>query len=65
MPVISKWYGYNVVYNDSKSRDASLTGTFDRYGSLSDSLRSISAVTGVNFEMCNDTIIVSYGNQFE
>ncbi len=65
MPVISKWYGYNVVYNDSKSRDASLTGTFDRYGSLSDILRSISAVTGVNFEMCNDTIIVSYGNQFE
>ena len=56
--VISKWYGCSVVFMDQESRNVRLTGTFDRYGKLSDLLQSVNAVTGVDIEQHGDTIIV-------
>lgn len=63
LSVISKWYGCNVVYSDKYSRKAKLTGTFDRYGQLTDILHSVSAVTGVDITQHNDTIIVGNKSQ--
>lgn len=59
MNVISRWYGCRVEYGDESLKNVRLTGTFDRYGSVDDILKAVSAVAGVHVTLSHgDTIRV-------
>lgn len=56
MSVISKWYGYEVVFHNDKARTKRFTGELDRYGEIAPVIESIEMVTGLSIKIQDDRI---------
>ena len=58
MAVIEKWYGVTVSYNDESTRDMKVSGNFDRYSDLLPTLNALSTITGLNFTISNENVVI-------
>ena len=58
MDVLSKWYGFKVVFLTSDAKEKHFTGEIDRYGSIKPTLNAISQVTGLSLHVSDGKIII-------
>ena len=58
MDVLSKWYGFEVVFLSSDAWEKHFTGEIDRYGSIKPTLNAISQVTGLSLHVSDGKIII-------
>ncbi|MBR5698593.1 MAG: FecR domain-containing protein [Prevotella sp.] len=58
MDVLSKWYGFEVVFLSSDAWEKHFTGEIDRYGSIKPTLEAISQVTGLSLRVSDGKIII-------
>lgn len=58
MDVMSKWYGLDVEFRTDAYRKVHFTGELDKYDSIKHDLHAISLITGLNFHLDGDKIIV-------
>lgn len=58
MEVISRWYGCTVSFDEPSLGAQRLYGYFDRYDNLSATIESLSMVTGLDFDVKEETIFI-------
>ena len=58
MTVIAKWYGISVAFADESLGEPRLSGNFDRYEDLSTTIESLEMVTGLQFDLTEETIFI-------
>lgn len=59
MDVVSKWYGYQVFFDDEEARNYRLTGEIDRYGDVDSLLMKLQKISGLKMRTTNNTINIS------
>ena len=59
LDIICRWYGVNVIYDDESLSQPHISGNFDRYEDLSTTIESLSTVTGLHFDLMEDTLRIS------
>ena len=58
MTVIAKWYGISVAFADESLGEPRLSGNFDRYEDLSTTIESLEMVTGLQFDLTEESIFI-------
>ena len=58
MDVLSKWYGFKVVFQSTEAWEKHFTGEIDRYGSIRPTLEAISQVTGLSLYVRDGKIVI-------
>lgn len=59
MNVLSRWYGMPVEYTDPSLRHLQLSGTFNRYDGMAETMEALGAVTGTQITIENGKIIIN------
>ena len=58
MSVLSKWYGYQVTFENLQARTIRFTGELDKYSSIEPALEAIEQVTGLDIDLHQQKIII-------
>lgn len=58
MEILARWYGYEVVFSDPALGDKQLSGNFDRYEAIDNTLFALETVTGQHFYRDGNTITI-------
>lgn len=58
MEIMARWYGYAVVFSDPALGDKQLSGNFDRYEAIDNTLFALETVTGLHFNLEGNTITI-------
>ena len=58
MGIMARWYGYEVVFSDPALGEKLLSGNFDRYEDIDNTLFALETVTGLHFERKDNTITI-------
>lgn len=59
MSVLTRWYGYKVVFEHPILGETTFTGRFDKYDKMENQLNAIRMVTGLNIKIQENTIIIT------
>ncbi len=59
MSVIGKWYNMDIRFSDEEFSQIEITGSFNRYETLTPTIESLSVITGLTITADGNTIIVA------
>jgi len=59
MNVLARWYGVTIEYGDSDLRHLTLSGTFNRYDGMMETMQALEAVTGTRIQMEQGKVIIN------
>ncbi|WP_285799593.1 FecR domain-containing protein [Duncaniella freteri] len=59
MSVIGKWYNMDIRFSDEEFSQIEITGSFNRYETLTPTIESLSVITGLTITTDGNTIIVA------
>jgi len=59
MSVLSKWYNYDVTFNNHKAQNIKFTGELDKYSSIEPVIEAIEQVTGLDIKLSRNTIVIN------
>ena len=57
--MLSKWYNYDVTFNNHKAQNIKFTGELDKYSSIEPVIEAIEQVTGLDIKLSRNTIVIN------
>ncbi len=58
MQILGHWYGFQVIFENQKSRSIPFTGNINKYKSITPALHAIEYATGLTITMKDDNVVI-------